>query len=215
MIDSGFFICGGTIIGPTYVITAGHCTFEITAENIQIRAGSSLLSSGGILVQVKSFENHPEYRHGTFNYDLAILILDTALPTSNPGIKAIELPDRDETIGMNDIARISGWGTTRIGGKAQENLQYVDISVVEWELCHKIYSAGRITITRQMVCAGNIESDGNGACQGDSGGPMVVNHKLFGAVSFGIGCGNRVIPQVFTSIANNAIRDWIDLIICF
>lgn len=129
-----------------------------------------------------------------------------------PEIQPIQLADRDERIEYDAIARISGWGSSKLGGQPQEKLQYVDVSVIDRTLCRTLYLTRGIVITKQMVCAGNIITGGKGACQGDSGGPMIVNNKLFGAVSFGVDCGNILIPQVFTSIANNIVRDWIKLI---
>lgn len=213
MIYSGFFLCGGTIVGPTFVITAAHCTYGRTANNTKIKAGSSFLYTGGFFFQVESFANHPKYNNETLNYDLAILILEEALPTTMPEIQPIQLPERDEPIANNAIARVSGWGSSKLGGEPQKTLQYVDVPVVKLTICRTLYVTRGLLITKQMVCAGNIITGGKGACQGDSGGPMVINDKLFGAVSFGVDCGNILIPQVYASIANNLMRDWIKLII--
>lgn len=100
-------------------------------------------------------------------------------------------------------------GTSEVGGAAQERLQYVDVHVVSNIICATLYITQRIVITKQMVCAGELVTGGKGVCQGDSGGPMVVNEKLFGAISFGIGCDNPLYPQVYTSIASSGIRDFI------
>lgn len=209
MIYSGSFLCGGSIVGKTYVITAAHCTFNRLPEKTRIKAGSSFLSSGGVFIQVESFANHPKYRRYQLNFDLAILILAEAIPTGVQEIQVISLPKSDQPIANNATARISGWGSVSADGEASEQLQYVDIPVVKRSVCRNLYHARGITITKQMICAGDLKS----ACYGDSGGPMVVNKVLFGVVSFGNGCGDPVYPGVYTSISNSVMRDWVTSII--
>lgn len=48
-----------------------------------------------------------------------------------------------------------------------------------------------------MFCA---ETKVNAPCYGDSGGPGVINGTLFGVISFGGGCGNQLIPAVYTFV---------------
>ena len=59
-----------------------------------------------------------------------------------------------------------------------------------------------ILITGTMICAG---SEGKDSCQGDSGGPLTCNNiygkYLCGIVSFGIGCGQRDYPGVYTDVS--------------
>lgn len=67
-----------------------------------------------------------------------------------------------------------------------------------------------------MLCAGDTRSGGNqanlhDACQGDSGGPLVCESDrhmtLVGIISWGIGCGQKDVPGVYTKVAN--YLDWI------
>ncbi len=66
-------------------------------------------------------------------------------------------------------------------------------------------------IPRIFVCAGTANG-GADSCEGDSGGPMVVKDKngryvLAGIISWGIGCGDRNRPGVYTRISE--FRNWI------
>ena len=58
------------------------------------------------------------------------------------------------------------------------------------------------------ICAG---SEGRDACDGDGGGPLVCekeNHWYqVGVVSFGIGCGRKNTPGVYTRV--EAFASWI------
>lgn len=66
-----------------------------------------------------------------------------------------------------------------------------------------------------MLCAGDTRSGGNqdlhDACQGDSGGPLVCminkHMTLVGIISWGIGCGQKDVPGIYTKVTN--YLDWI------
>jgi secreted trypsin-like serine protease len=63
-----------------------------------------------------------------------------------------------------------------------------------------------------MLCAGDLSNGGEDSCQGDSGGPLFVpdggsGWVQVGIVSFGIGCGRRDFPGVYTRVAR--YQNWI------
>lgn len=51
---------------------------------------------------------HPNYTH-SFEYDLAILILKTAIPANTAGIQPIALARRE--VWPNTLCQVTGWGT--------------------------------------------------------------------------------------------------------
>lgn len=58
---------------------------------------------------------------------------------------------------------------------------------------------------------GTSGAEGRDACDGDGGGPLVCEKNKtwyqMGIVSFGIGCGRRNVPGVYTRVS--AYTDWI------
>lgn len=206
---NSYFRCGGSIIGPKYVITAGHCTYGIEGENVTkvtIKAGSSFLSSGGIFRTVVEIFIHPKFNIDTLDYDSSILELAEDLPIGSIDyhINVIDLPSESESLVFNNIVRVAGWGTTSSGGSVSDQLRYVDVPVTLQSTCKVKYFP--TVITDQMVCAGTILG-GKDSCQGDSGGPLIFNGKLHGSVSFGNGCGLPLFPGVYCRIPT--VRGWI------
>ena len=62
-----------------------------------------------------------------------------------------------------------------------------------------------------FMCAGT-SNGGKDSCEGDSGGPLVVKgrngrYELAGIISWGIGCGDRNRPGVYTRISE--FKNWI------
>ncbi|KAK7938288.1 hypothetical protein WMY93_001614 [Mugilogobius chulae] len=87
-------------------------------------------------------------------------------------------------------------------------LQEVSVPVVSQSTCDSNYSPSGITITNNMLCAGQKGKD---SCQGDSGGPLVLklNGSWYqpGVVSFGIGCALAQYPGVYAKVSN--YQTWI------
>lgn len=91
----------------------------------------------------------------------------------------------------------------------------VGVTGVGLETCNRIYKEKKNPITKQQICAGGDE--GKGACDGDTGGPLMRYYRdeegnnfiyAAGIISYGIGCGNKNAPIVFTNVAS--YMDWIE-----
>jgi len=65
------------------------------------------------------------------------------------------------------------------------------------------------TLPATALCAG---AEGRDACDGDGGGPLVCEEEgqwfQVGIVSFGIGCGRKGVPGVYTRV--QAYHQWME-----
>lgn len=197
--------CGGSIITNRMVLTAAHCLFGRLSFRFMIIAGTSVRNGkGGVAIGVKRIFLHEKFAPGNFANDIAVLVLNGTLPIDNIKMKPIKLIEERPPAGTK--ATVTGWGFTREGGIASENLREVQVPILTNEDCKKDYAAIN-GITNKMICAGFRGVGTKDACQDDSGGPLVVNGELVGIVSWGYGCARKNYPGVYTSVAD--YRDWI------
>ncbi|XP_043645687.1 trypsin delta [Drosophila teissieri] len=199
---SGSHSCGGSIYSSKVIVTAAHCLQSVSTSVLQVRAGSSYWSSGGVTVSVSAFKNHEGYNANTMVNDIAIIKLSSALSFSST-IKAISLASSNPANGA--AASVSGWGTETSGSSSiPSQLRYVEVKIVSRSECSSSTYGYGSQIRSTMICAA---SSGKDACQGDSGGPLVSGGVLVGVVSWGYGCAYSNYPGVYADVA--VLRSWV------
>ena len=219
-----YFICGGTLIDDRRVATAAHCTSG-GASSIKVLAGTQLLSSGGDIIDVSSYEDHPNFNSRTLRFDAAVL----ELASSGVAAGGQTLPligeqgsAADALWEAGDEVAISGWGTTSEDGEIPDGLREARLPRIADSTCGQSDYYGSEFYASTMICAG-FDAGGVDTCQGDSGGPLVASTetpapvsendpskwRLAGITSWGEGCARPKRPGVYTRVAAPDIRDWI------
>jgi secreted trypsin-like serine protease len=199
--------CGGALIAPQVVLTAGHCvngsgaTTSITATLGVV----DLNSASRIRVRSTFVRRSPDYVSFDQGNDWALIKLASAV-----NLPTLRLPTG--TAQDTGTFTIMGWGSTREGGGQQRFLLKARAPFVSDATCGTAYrNAGDPFVDNAMLCAGNFASGGVDTCQGDSGGPMVNtdaagNFVEVGIVSWGEGCARAGFPGIYTQVSTYATQ---------
>ncbi|CAF4010081.1 unnamed protein product [Rotaria sordida] len=214
LIGNGY-LCGGSIMSNSWIITAAHCVDTGFDLSVTIYAGSNKQWFGTQVRTVSQIILHPYYNKTTFINDIALLKLASPLNMSDHNVNRICMPLVSSTIlasvqwpAVDTTVVAVGWGRLSEGGSSATSLQQVTLQTIDYlaSTCTSVISDEKV-----QFCAG-VPGNTKDACQGDSGGPLMMftssnQWVLVGLTSSGIGCARARYSGIYTRVA--VYKDWI------
>jgi hypothetical protein len=197
--------CGGSVIAPEWVLTAASCVTGLTPARIDVVAGRhDLHIDVGVRLPVTAIHIHPGHSNTSIRYDAALLRVSQPLP-----VERVVLPGAEAPQFHGRTATVVGWGDTHTDDRYPRTPRHTQVVVAGDDLCAQTF--GSEYDPASMLCAGDLEAGGRDACRGDEGGPLLVRSggewMQIGLYSWGVGCGRRAFPGVYTEMA--ALLGWI------
>ncbi|KAK7110206.1 serine proteinase stubble-like [Littorina saxatilis] len=225
------YMCGGSIMDTTHIITAAHCLKDISlsqgGDRLVIVAGSHLTNYSSLQhvqnVSVSAFYNHVDYDTDTNFNDISVLLLSRPL-TFDSFVTPVCLPNARSRLPPS--CTVAGWGSiTSPKATYPDELREVTLGTYNSSACRRKFSsftslnlAIDYYLSDGVMCAANGTHGGLDSCQGDSGGPLFCpemdpkthreRYTQFGVVSWGEGCGEAGKPGFYAYLPY--FKTWLD-----
>uniref|UniRef100_A0A0P4W7C6 Peptidase S1 domain-containing protein n=1 Tax=Scylla olivacea TaxID=85551 RepID=A0A0P4W7C6_SCYOL len=208
----GEYQCGGTLINPNWLLSAGHCFYSATdkywvARLGALRRGTKFPSPYEQTRHITHIFIHPQYEDTVFVNDISLLRMESPVQFTDY-VRPVCLPPPGAPVRHGRLCTLVGWGQLfEVGKIFPDTLQEVQVPLISTAECRKrTVFIPLYRITNSMFCAG-YDRGGRDACLGDSGGPLMCQEpdgrwQLAGVTSNGYGCARPNRPGVYTKVAS-------------
>jgi secreted trypsin-like serine protease len=209
----GLAACSGSLVAPSFVLTAAHCVTDadgsvVEPSAIEVAIGDEPLSANGSSIAAVQVVRHPLWDPYAIDDDWALVRL--AHPSA---ATPVALAVAGSTVPAGTNATLVGWGKTSDASGLPDELQRAVLPVRDTATCVAAY--GLFDAATQL-CAGVVGPTGPDGCSGDSGGPLLVRTsgggwQEVGVVSYGLDGGCTAAPTVFARVSS--ARPFIDAVV--
>lgn len=161
------YICGGSLIHPSVVLTGAHCVKGRAINNINVRLGEWDTQTTFEIFphsdhEVSEIITHADFGEKNLFNDVALLVL-TKPAVLGPNINTVCLPPKTQKFDKN-LCVASGWGADKFGqeGAYRINLKKVQLPLVSQKECQDSLRTTKLgnnfKLNQSFMCAGGEQN---------------------------------------------------------